>query len=261
MLEHTNKTLKVFLDSIRITSPISREHYLQRCWPVVDRILKSKEIVTVVDAGCGHAHEAILFAALGAEVVGIDLREDGFRVALDNIKRFRSIFTELNIKLINRDLFAAMESLRADIVWVRQAISHIHPAEKFIDVACQTLNKNGMLVINDSNAMNPLVMVETAVEHWKHANTFKWYVTDKYKDPVTNETVPYAVERVLSSAGLRRMFRSSGLEMTALDFTGYVPVSIASMLPYATLGFEASLRRLPLMSHIGMEYTIVGKKM
>src|SRR5262245_13090259 len=154
MLEDINSTLKIFLDSINLNSPVSREHYLRRCFPVISKILNAQEQIKVIDAGCGHAHEAILFSALGADVIGIDLREDGFKVALDNIKKFRSIFPSLNVNLINRDLFVAMKSLRADVVWVRQAISHIHPAEHFIDLAYRTLNRNGLLVINDSNVMN-----------------------------------------------------------------------------------------------------------
>jgi len=260
MLENINSTLKIFLDSVNISSPVSREHYLQRCLPVVNTILNRKEKVTVIDAGCGHAYESIFFSALGADVIGIDLREDGFKVAIDNIKKFRLIFPSLNINLINRDIFAVLADSHADIIWVRQAISHIHPAEKFIDLAYQSLNKNGLLVMNDSNALNPLAMVQTLATYWQEKRKLTWFVTDQYKDPVTNATVPYAVERILRPSTLKKMLVKSGFHIDLVDITGYVPVSIASKLPRISLRFESIIRKLPFISQIGMEYTIVGKK-
>ena len=260
MLETKNRILTIFLDSLGISSPSSREHYLQRCWPVVNRILNAKKKIRVLDAGCGHAHESILFAALGADVVGVELREDGYKIALQNVAKYQAIFGPLSIVLLNTNIFAAFDRLRPDVIWVRQAISHIHPAERFVQMAAQRLENDGLLVINDSNGMNPLVMIETAIEHWRGRKTFKWYVTDKYKDPITHEPVPYAVERVMSSAGMKRMLLASGFREVHADFTGYVPVFLAARLPKIALNFEASFKKIPLISKIGIEYTVVGRK-
>jgi SAM-dependent methyltransferase len=260
MLEEKHKTLKKFLDEMKIDAPVSRQHYLQRCWPVITKILNSCEIITVIDAGCGDAYESILFAALGAHVTGIELREDRFKLAVDNVEKFRSTFPDMNISLINRDVFATLRSMKADVVWVRQAISHIHPAEKFIEIAADCLNSNGLLVINDSNGTNPLVAAETVLEHWKHAKTLNWFVTDQYKDPVTKQTVPYAVERLLTTHALKRMLQNARFKEIGVDFTGYVPVSVATKLPQFAHGLEALLKEIPVLSMIGREYTVVGKK-
>jgi SAM-dependent methyltransferase len=263
MLEDGSLTLKTYLDlrgqSVpHFNYPVSREHYLQRCWPVIDRILTSEKI-KVIDAGCGHAYESILFAALGAEVTGIDLRHDGFQVALDNVKTYRSTFPSLKIELVNRDIFAAMQELEADVIFVRQAFSHIHPAEKFIELAYQRLKKHGILVINDSNWINPLEMMEVTAEHWRHGK-LRWFVTDKYKDPVTNVVVPYAVERMMTPMAVKKMLCASGFTAEGLDITGYLPVSIASKVPGIALGLESIIKKLPLISRLGAEYTITGLK-
>jgi SAM-dependent methyltransferase len=264
MLEAGNKILKTYLDLRAQTVPhfnypVSREHYLQRCWPVISRILTSNENVTVVDAGCGHAYESILFAALGAEVIGIDLREDGFQVALKNIEDFRSTFHLLRIHLINRDIFAAMQDLDADVIFVRQAFSHIHPAEDFVNLAYRRLKRNGILVINDSNWINPLELIEVTIEHWQHGK-LGWFVTDKYRDPITKEVVPYAVERMMSPTAVRKMLRASGFAVEDVDLTGFLPISIASRAPRMALGVEAIVKRLPVISRLGAEYTITGIK-
>ena len=204
MLEDVSPTLKTYLDlrgNPYFNYPVSREHYLQRCWPVINKIMTGENI-KVIDAGCGHAYESILFAALGADVTGIDLREDGFQVALENVQSYRSIFPSLKIELVNRDIFAAMQELYADAIFVRQAFSHIHPAEKFIELAYQLLKKNGILVINDSNWINPMEMLDVTVDRWRHGK-FRWFVTDKYRDPVTQVVVPYAVERMMTPMAVR----------------------------------------------------------
>ena len=263
MLEDGRHTLKTYLD-LRGKSlphfnyPVSREHYLQRCWPVINRILTNGNI-KVIDAGCGHAYESILFAALGADVTGIDLRQDGFQVALDNVKTYRSIFPSLKIDLVNRDIFAAMQELDADVIFVRQAFSHIHPAERFIELAYQRLKKNGILVINDSNWINPLEMMEVTLEHWRHGK-LRWFVTDKYRDPVTQVVVPYAVERMMTPMRVNQMLCASGFTAAGLEITGYLPVSIASKVPRFALGLESIIQKVPLISRLGAEYTITGLK-
>lgn len=264
MLEHVNATLKLYLDERgkqlrHFTYPVSREHYLQRCWPVIDRILTSKQKVTVIDAGCGHAYEAILFSALGAAVIGIDLREEGFRVAVENINYFRSMFPSLDLQLVNRDLFAAMNGLKADIIHVKQAFSHIHPAEKFVELAFRCLHPNGILVINDSNWLNPLEMVGVTTEHMRHKK-LGWFVTDRFRDPVSQVIVPYAVERMMTPLTAKKMLLQSGFLVDAVDITGYVPVSIASKLPRLTLSLESVVKRIPIASHLGADYTITGRK-
>lgn len=264
MLEDANPLLKKYLD-IRAKAhkhfgyPVSREHYLQRCWPVIDRILRSNETVTVIDAGCGHAYESILFAALGADVIGIDLREDGFRGALENIKMFRPEFPSIQIELINRDIFAAMASLRSNVVYVRQAFSHIHPAEKFVELAYRSLALNGILVINDSNWLNPLEMIEVTREHWKHRK-LGWFVSDEFRDPVTHEVVPYAVERMMTPAVVAGMLRDSGFIVKELDITGFIPLVIASRMPSLAMSLEGCFKKLPLVSKLGAEYTITGER-
>jgi SAM-dependent methyltransferase len=266
MLERLDSRVKEYIDVLaqevypEFRYPVSREHYLERCSPVINRILASKIKTTVVDAGCGHAYEAILFAALGAHVIGVDLREDGFEVAVRNVARFRSIFPSLSLELINTDVFSAMRTLKPDVIWARQAISHIHPAEKFIEAAYDCLGKNGLLVINDSNFMNPVVIMQITAEHWKCKKQLRWFVIDKYRDPVTKAVVPYAVERMLTANSINEMFQKSGFEVEALDITGFIPGTVAAKLPKLTLRLESVSKRLPIISNIGAEYTISGRK-
>jgi 2-polyprenyl-6-hydroxyphenyl methylase/3-demethylubiquinone-9 3-methyltransferase len=103
---------------------------------MLGRILEMRRqgrVPRVLDAGCGLGTECILFALAGASVTGIDLRPERLRLAP---KRARFYEQELGVKLDVRfllsNIFDLPERNHYDLIWVHNAISHIHPVDTFL---------------------------------------------------------------------------------------------------------------------------------
>ncbi|HET7224822.1 MAG TPA: class I SAM-dependent methyltransferase [Candidatus Eisenbacteria bacterium] len=109
----------------------------------------------VLDAGCGYGTFSLLFAAVGAEVTGADLRPDRLAVA-DCRREFHaaSTGTTLSVVFERRDLARDWQE-RFDVVWVHNALSHIDPLEPFLDRVGRQLTPGGVLVVGDINGANP----------------------------------------------------------------------------------------------------------
>jgi hypothetical protein len=60
--------------------------------------------------------------------------------------------------------------------------------------------------------------------------------------------------------GIQKTLRNCGFHIEALDITGYVPVTVAARLPQTTLRIESMIKRLPVVSHFGADYTVCGRK-
>jgi SAM-dependent methyltransferase len=109
----------------------------------------------VLDAGCGYGTFSLLFAAMGGEVTGADLRPDRLAVA-DCRRGFHaaSTGTTLSVVFVRRDLAHDWQQ-PFDVVWVHNALSHIDPLEPFLDRVGRQLTPGGLLVVGDINGANP----------------------------------------------------------------------------------------------------------
>src|SRR5262249_59811935 len=86
----------------------------------------------ILDAGCGFGTFAMMFAAVGAEVVGADLRPDRLDAANKRLEYYRETTgATLPIRYERVDLTQPSREM-FDMVWVYNALSHIEPVEPFI---------------------------------------------------------------------------------------------------------------------------------
>jgi len=156
----------------------------------------------VLDAGCGFGTFSMLFAALGSEVTGIDLREDRLRVAEARLVAHRlHAARRLAIDYRCENVLDGASG-PFDLIWLYNAISHIDPPERFLESARHRLAPGGVLVIGDINGANP--------SHRRRLNTLRSEVHQRF---VTRQGAvhPYAAERTFSPNDLRAI-------ATRLDF-------------------------------------------
>lgn len=104
----------------------------------------------VLDAGCGYGTFALLFARLGADVTAVDIRPDRLDVARWRSACMRSIAHACPVSFQRMDVAHAIDGT-FDLVWVYNAISHIDPAESFLEQVREHLRPGGVLVIGDAN--------------------------------------------------------------------------------------------------------------
>ncbi len=158
----------------------------------------------VMDAGSGFGTYAMLYAAVGAEVVGADLRPDRLDAAGRRLAFHReSTGTSLAVRYERADLTRDW-STDADLVWVYNALSHIEPLDDFLRAVRDHLRPGGVLVVGDINGAHPVHLARLA--------GLRTEVSQHYTAP-DGATHAYAVERTFPPRELRRVMEANGLRM------------------------------------------------
>jgi 2-polyprenyl-3-methyl-5-hydroxy-6-metoxy-1,4-benzoquinol methylase len=161
----------------------------------------------VMDAGSGFGTYSMLYAAVGADVVGADLRPDRLAAA----ERRLAFHTEktgqaLPVQFVRADLTREWDG-DYDLVWVYNALSHIDPLEAFLAQTRKHLKPGGVLVVGDINGAHP--------EHVARLQQLRGdAVHQEYVAP-DGERHTYAVERTFPPAEIRQIFAANGLKMVA----------------------------------------------
>jgi 2-polyprenyl-3-methyl-5-hydroxy-6-metoxy-1,4-benzoquinol methylase len=160
--------------------------------------------VRVLDAGSGFGTYSMLYASVGAEVVGVDLRPDRLDAAQRRAEHHRErTGVALPVRYERADL--TREWTRDyDLVWVYNALSHIDPLDEFLDLTRRHLSPGGVLVVGDINGAHP--------EHVRRLAKLRSEVHQEYIAP-DGERHAYAVERTFPPGELRSLARRHGLEV------------------------------------------------
>ena len=231
----------------------SRDRYAQRVQHLIDSIdLKTK----VLDAGCGTGSESILCSVLGANVIGVDLSEERLAVARGRLKFYEGKLNKpLEVKFYAQSVFDISDTF--NVIWAQQSISHISPADRFIQFAYDHLDKGGKLIIIDPNALNPLAYILAKRDQWKRGGAY----TTK-RNPQTGEIIPYAQERIFSIYTIKQMVTKAGFKIKEVHVSGIsLPVPLFSyksrnMSYYINKVFD----RLPIIRMFGGGYTLIVVK-
>lgn len=109
----------------------------------------------VLDAGCGFGTEALLFAAMGAEVVGVDLDAVRLSAAERRARHHASASGRAaGARFEHGDVCAAW--LRGyDVVWVRDGLGAFASLEGFLAETRRKLRPGGIVVVDDANGAHP----------------------------------------------------------------------------------------------------------
>ena len=184
----------------------------------ITNLLLSLRSPLILDAGCGLGSEALLFSSLGAKVVGVDLNEERLKVA----EKRKSFYKDLimgKIEFILGDVFEMIKMRKYDFVWMNESVSHIHPAEKFLQIARHQLNSGGRIIISETNGGNPYILLKRFMKTgcWVWRSCF-------VEDPETKSKVGYAVERLFTCSQIADILIRAGYLIGHVEFTHFIPV-------------------------------------
>jgi SAM-dependent methyltransferase len=240
-----------------------RERYLAQRQHEVNRYTRTREnfilrrvlaadAPRILDCGCGLGSEAILFASQGARVTGVDLKPARLAVAELRRERYaRLLGRPLAIEYRLENLFDLDYRAEFDLIWVKEAISHIHPLPDFYAFALRALRPGGQLVISDPNAGN--LRKRRSVEARRHGP-----VITTFPHPRTGVPIPYADERILTIAQIREDLVQHGFRVAELEC--YLPGQSSTPLWF----WKAVMRPLnhcqPLTLRLGDEYIVAAVK-
>jgi 2-polyprenyl-3-methyl-5-hydroxy-6-metoxy-1,4-benzoquinol methylase len=246
-------------------SPLGVYGYASRLAPVLLSLRDAGSAVRLLDDGCGYGTESLLFALCGAEVTGVELVPSRVRLARSRISFYQNhVSTSFSIEFINANVTRYLERAGPfHIVWVMEAISHIHPVEAFVRLVHKCLSPGGLLIISDPNAMNPVALYRAYRIRGAPRRTLRI----KASDPDDGAPVYEAVERILSVPGLCCRLRKVGFEVRQVVMSGFLASSVVlaplhrSRAVFTLLtSFQRMVQRLPVLRLMGTVYTVVAQK-
>ncbi len=240
-----------------------RERYLARRQHEVNRYTRTREnfilrrvLATnaprILDCGCGLGSESILFASQGARVTGIDLKPARLAVAEARRERYaRLLGRPLAIDFRLENLFDLDYRAEFDIIWVKEAISHIHPLPDFYAFALRALRPGGQLVITDPNAGN------LRKRRWVEARRHGPVITT-FPHPRTGVPIPYADERILTIPQIKGDLVQHGFRIAELEC--YLPGQSSTPLWFWKAVMRPLNHCLLLTRRLGDEFIVAAVK-
>ena len=209
----------------------------------------------LLDAGCGVGTEAIFFSSCRSdiEITGVDIAER--RLTAANMRKTayeKYLDRSLSIQFTNQDVFELLRSHHYDFIWSMESISHIDPAEKFIEYAFRSLEGHGRLVISDSNKQNPVVLWRALKHQQKGGNRDTRMVAG-------GSSISYARERVFSVRELTSLLKATGFTTVRSQLSIYFLPQLTSWIGLLRR-WDSFCNRLPLLRYLGGIYTITACK-
>jgi len=158
----------------------------------------------VLDAGSGFGTYAMLYAAMGGRVEGVDLRPDRLDAAERRLRFWqRTNDQPLDVRYRRGDLTREWPE-DVDLVWVYNALSHIDPLDDFLGAVRRHLRPGGVLVVGDINGGHPAHLARLA--------EVRSEVHQEYVAP-DGARHTYAVERTFTPREMREVMTKNGLQV------------------------------------------------
>lgn len=256
---------KFFLDYYaHLIDPARKEffkHHLgQRIAAVIYHLQDLGPSCKILDLACGVGTQALLFARLGYSVTGFDLYAREITILKKRIEFYQpkwKIPLSVTLRTANAVRLDARELGQFDCVHVFEALSHIHPMEKFLETARLLVRPGGYLIISDTNGFNPIVRLKL----WRY--TGRWsYSVKTIQDSTSGKMVEYAFKRVMSAPAMRALLAHYGFEVQKTYGSGFIPAPVArSPRGYAMAKkLESIFVRLPGHYMFGVSYTVIAQK-
>ena len=143
------------------------------------------------------------------------------------------------------------------LIYIKEAISHIHPARVFLSQASKNLKRGGYLLITDTNKLNPVARFLAMKSRMKYSRR------SEVVDPQTGRPVEVAHEELFSPKALKEILAQLGMKLISISYCGFIPPYIFRFNSDAyynlSIRTEKLLSALPLKL-LGMVYTIVARK-
>jgi 2-polyprenyl-3-methyl-5-hydroxy-6-metoxy-1,4-benzoquinol methylase len=236
------------------------EGYAARLAPLVEAI-RAFERPKFIDAGCGCGSEAILAALLGADVAAVDIV--GMRVDYARSRvPFYAASRPLGLRFVRANVLAYLEeNPGVDVVWANESVSHIHPVESFLRGVRAALNPGGVLLVADSNALNPAVRSRAA----RIRGSREWFLRRRFPCLDDGGHDEVADERVFTVGAMKRMLRAAGFRVRRVEMLGFLGSSFFPgswqtnrALVAGMTASQAVLKRIPLVRLAGSAVVFVA---
>ncbi len=237
--------------------------YSERLFPAIQE-LKNRKSPKVLELGAGLGIDANLFAKYGAEVFAVEIESNRLQI-------FRQLRNHLNSKdlhIVERDALSWLSELdkkqKFDLIWITEAISHIHPLETLFKLLRDKLNNDGVVIISESNINNPVFKkyidkerldryARKELDPDEHMDGDIYLTPSEYIDPKTGKKIFQANERMLSPGELRRLMRIYGFKQKKTYYRMFLPEKIFTLLPLSWV-LEKILSYIPALRTIGVRY-------
>ncbi len=244
--------------------PLAVAAYAARLAPLVEAAVRSPG-ARFIDAGSGCGSESILLGLLGCRVSGLELVRVRREYARSRLAFYRDkLAPGGDVGFVNDNVlhFLAKDP-GVDVIWANEAVSHIHPAETFFRAAWSALSPGGLLIVADSNGLNPIA-------RWRAARIrggSGWYTERRFSvlDDEAHDEV--AEERLFSAVSLPRALRRAGFAVRRVEMFGFLgssvlpaPLRDRAVLSSALVALQSGLKRLPGVRFLGSGMTIIAQK-
>lgn len=216
----------------------NRTFYLYHFEPLIEKAVKvlfeKSENPLIVELGCGTGTQSLLFALLGARVIGVDITPAAIQLCQRRQALYESQFGSLEIKFHCANVFEfPLASLApVDGIYSLFAFNMMHPARPLLTQLLSTLRSGGRFMISDGNQSSFFSML------------FR-------KRP-----------GVLTPSEMREECKRQGCRVLYLEADCVIPPFITRYpwLFQLALKAEVALKNLKMMHRFGLSYTIVAEK-
>lgn len=236
-----------------------RHNWARRLIGIAREILCTTDDLEILDVGCGVGTEAIFFASLrtGITVWGIDCHSPRLLTAQRRKTYYdRLLNRDLPVSFQNGDVFSIPVDRTFDLIWLMESVSHIHPAETFLEGLPDRLREGGVVGISDSNLLNPVMLLHVLRLRWKGIYSSEAILHEG------GRVVRMVEERLFTPATIERMLVSMGLRTKARILGGYFP-PVVGRLPAIAIQLnriEDICQKVPGLAAVGGIYTVTAQK-
>jgi SAM-dependent methyltransferase len=199
----------------------------------VNNLFYEKESPLIVKLGCGSGSTSILFALLGAKVVGIDFDPVSISACRKRQAFYEAEFGPLDIQFHAADAFKFdyEQIAPVDGIYSLFAFNMMQPSRELLARLIPVLKPSGRLVISDGNRHNPCSRILQS----------------------RPSLTPDEMQSALSA---------NHCAVISLKFDCAIPPALARNRPVLDLGLkvERVLDRAGLMRWLGVSYTVVAER-
>lgn len=203
-----NHVLRSYYGSfIQSFGPLRRQKYDLQLEQLT-ALVRSGEVRSILDVGCGCGSVSLWLAQEGADVTGIDITTERLRVA-----RRRAELMGLPAKFQQANILEMTGTY--DAIWIEQAYHHLEPRRDVQAKIGSLLNPGGRLIISETNAWNPLVQAQ--LFRRRGFKTVREHVGDDGRVHV------YGDERITTPGALTQGFDKHGVKTLGTKYYGVLP--------------------------------------
>jgi len=196
-------------------------------WEHYDRrsiLLKRKSKIgkNVLEIGSSCGMNSIYAAMNGANVVGLEVKQFDVEVATEQLRYIESIIgKKLSCVFIRSDITKFVPQFKFDVIFMQETFHHLEPREEVVSWLKTNLNPEGIIIFEESNALNPFI--QFFLFKVRGFNTIKIKI-----DKDSGERYIYGNERILTPNRIRRLFHQTGWFVSKPEYFRCLPTKISS---------------------------------